>query len=270
MSDDVQVEKDSATADSRIEKDKKNSLSGSKQNLILAGVFAIAFAVLYYLMIKPAFDSSAVQQETGKISAPSFPLTKVFAVLFLMLGPFKIIGPFANITRGADAKLVRKIALLAIAFSCLALLFASFLGGIVLRRFGIPVPILALSAGLVLLLVALTNIVQQFKPATLPEIKGDAPILSGAGSFAFPTIVTPYGIGALVVFLVLANGNEERIAIGAIVLGILLLNLISMLITPYVFRILGIFLQIVAAVLAVIQVALGVQIIYNSIRAILK
>jgi hypothetical protein len=30
---------------------------------------------------------------------------QVFTLLFLMLGPFKIIGPFAKITQGADALL---------------------------------------------------------------------------------------------------------------------------------------------------------------------
>jgi len=270
MASDIYVEKGTGISGAKLEKDEKKSLSGSAVNWILVLLLVIIFVFLYYLTIKPALDTSSAQHDSSEIAKPSIPLTKVFAVLFLMLGPFKIIGPFAKITSGADAKVVRRIALLAIGFSCLALLFAAFLGETILRRFGIPVPILAMSAGLVLLLVALTNIVQQFKPATLPDIKDEVPILSKASSFAFPTIVTPYGIAALVVFLVIANDSEERLAIGMIVISILLLNLISMLMTPHVFRILGIFLQIVAAVLGVIQVALGIQIIYNSLKAILK
>jgi multiple antibiotic resistance protein len=94
--------------------------------------------------------------------------------------------------------------------------------------------------------------------------------MAKASSFAFPTIVTPYGIASLVVFLALSPDGSKRLAIGAIVLAILLINLISMLITHYVFRFLGIFLQILAAVLGIIQVALGLQIIYNSLWEILK
>ena len=38
-------------------------------------------------------------------------LAQVFTFLFLMLGPFKIIGPFAQLTKGDDANLTRQIAL---------------------------------------------------------------------------------------------------------------------------------------------------------------
>jgi multiple antibiotic resistance protein len=240
------------------------------RTVVLVGVLVIAVILLFYLVISPAMNTPVVQELEGSDSRPSFPMGKIFTVLFLMLGPFKIIGPFAAMTRNLDLTLARRIAILATGFAAVALLFAAFLGGTILRRFGIPLPVLALAAGLILLLVALVNILQQFKPATFNQETNQLPITARASSFAFPTIVTPYGIAALVVFLALSADSERRIAIGAIVLAIVLINLIFMLITPYIFRILGIFLQILAAVLGVIQVALGLQIIYNSIREILK
>jgi len=242
---------------------------GVKTTVIIT-LLAIIVFLLFHLVISPAMNSSLVQVESTADSSPSFPIGKIFTVLFLMLGPFKIIGPFAVMTRGIDLMLARRIAILATGFAAVALLFAAFLGGAILRRFGIPLPVLALAAGLILLLVALVNILQQFKPATLIEEPIKIPIMARASSFAFPTIVTPYGIAALVVFLALSPNSAKRLAIGAIVLVIVLINLIFMLITPYVFRAIGIFLQILAAVLGVIQVALGLQIIYNSIREIIK
>ena len=54
--------------------------------------------------------------------------------MFLMLGPFKIIGPFAKLTKGADAALTRQIAVQAILFSSIALLVAAFTGQYILTR----------------------------------------------------------------------------------------------------------------------------------------
>jgi multiple antibiotic resistance protein len=237
---------------------------------ITVAVLATFVFLLFYLVITPVMLATDEQVSIGTASRTTFPIGKIFTVLFLMLGPFKIIGPFAAMTRGLDQKISRRIAFLATGFAAVALLFAAFLGGTILRRFGIPLPVLALSAGVILFLVALVNILQQFKPATPGDELIKVPVMAKASSFAFPTIVTPYGIASLVVFLALSPDVSKRLAIGAIVLAILLINLISMLITQHVFRFLGIFLQILAAVLGIIQVALGLQIIYNSLREILK
>ena len=245
-------------------------LSEGFKTMIIVIISVVAVFFLFYLLIAPAMRGASGLEEAESDSRPTFPIGKIFTVLFLMLGPFKIIGPFAMMTRGLDLALTRRIALLASGFAAVALLLAAFLGGAILQRFGIPLPVLALAAGLILFLVAIVNILQQFKPAILSDEPTKVPVLAKASSFAFPNIVTPYGIAALVVFLALSPDGTKRLAIGAIVLAILLINLIFMLITPYIFRILGIFLQILAAVLGVIQVALGLQIIYNSLREILK
>ena len=88
---------------------------------------------------------------------------KIFTLLFLMLGPFKIIGPFVQLTKGADARLAHRIAWVSIGFASAALLVAAALGGAILDSYGIPVPVMALSGGLILLLVALKNLLQQFQ-----------------------------------------------------------------------------------------------------------
>ena len=200
-----------------------------------------------------------------------YPVAQVFTFLFLMLGPFKIIGPFSRITRGADAAFTRQIAMRATLFSSLALLLAAFFGERLLNRFGIPLPILALSAGLILFLVAMINILQQFAPpaSESEEVAGPASTLKMALTpLAFPTIVTPYGIATLVVALGFTPDIRGRLIIGAIVLAIMLLNLIVMIATRHILPVLGLLLPILGAVLGVIQVALGLQMINNSLRAL--
>jgi multiple antibiotic resistance protein len=201
-----------------------------------------------------------------------FPVAQVFTFLFLMLGPFKIIGPFAGITKGLDAASTNRIALLATLFSSLALLLAAVLGERIIGSYGIPLPVLALSAGLILFLVALINVVQQFLPPTAhgadPAGPGATPALQLAlAPLAFPTIVTPYGVATVVVFLALSPDLQTRMTIGAVVVLIMLLNLIVMVMTRYMLRLLGLVLPILGAVLGVVQVALGLQIVHNSLKA---
>jgi multiple antibiotic resistance protein len=196
---------------------------------------------------------------------------QTFAFLFLMLGPFKIIGPFAKITQGADKKLTGQIAIRAIIFSSVALIFAAVLGQRILSNFEIPIPILAISAALVLFLVALLNIIKQFSTPSAHVENVIIPTLDLAiNPLAFPTIVTPYGIAAVIVFLALCSDLESKLLIGAMILGIMVLNLILMLITRYIFKFLTIFLSVLGAILGIVQVALGIMIMYNQFRILLK
>jgi len=195
---------------------------------------------------------------------------QIFAFLFLMLGPFKIIGPFAKITQGADTALTRQIAFRAIIFSSIALLLAAFLGARMMSNLNIPIPILALSGGIILFLVALLNIIKQFSPATEHFETSAAPTLNMAiNPLAFPTIVTPYGIAAVIVFLALSPDLSGKITVGVVVLGIMILNLIIMLITRYIYKVLAIILSLLGAILGIVQVALGLNVMYNQFRILL-
>jgi len=195
---------------------------------------------------------------------------QIFAFLFLMLGPFKIIGPFAKITQGADAALTRQIAFRAIIFSSIALLLAAFLGARMMSNLNIPLPILAISGGIILFLVALLNIIKQFSPATEHFESSVAPTLNMAiNPLAFPTIVTPYGIAAVIVFLALSPDLSGKITVGVVVLGIMILNLIIMLITRYIYKVLAIILSLLGAILGIVQVALGLNVMYNQFRILL-
>jgi len=240
----------------------------SPECLAAACAFIVAAGCLIGSSTASAAEAVAVQTQLKR-----FPTAQIFTFLFLMLGPIKIIGPFARITRDADAALANRIALRAILFSSLALLLAAFLGESFLDNFNIPLPVLVLSAGIILFLVALLNIIQQFMPPAAhseePAGRVHAPDLSMALTpLAFPTIVTPYGIAALVVFLALSPDLKSRLTVGAILLAIMLLNLVVMLMTRHMLPVLNVLLPILGAVLGVVQVALGLQIIISSLRMI--
>ena len=218
-----------------------------------------------------ALPAWAADAAANALPLKQFPAAQTFTILFLMLGPFKVVGPFLKVTQGADERLVRQIALRATLFAAAALLVAAFLGESFLSSYGIPLPVLALSAGIILFLVALRSVLEQFE---LPEpahhdgkIPAEPPSPNVAlAPLAFPTIVTPYGIAALVVFLAVSQSVEGRLIVGGIVVAIMALNLLLMLVARRLRRVLGLVLPILGAVLGVVQVALGLQIINNSLR----
>jgi multiple antibiotic resistance protein len=195
---------------------------------------------------------------------------QIFTFLFLMLGPFKIIGPYAKMTQDADRALSNKLALRAMIFSTLSVLLAALLGNMILKKFIIPVQILAFTGGLILFLVALLNIIKQFSPPETPKEKITAPTMEMAiYPLAFPIVVTPYGIAAVMVFTAVSPDLKSKFTIGAIVMGIMAINLVLMLITRYVFKYLAIILVLLGAILGVIQVALGFMFMYNQFRSLL-
>ena len=227
----------------------------------------LAFPLGAGLLFSP--DILRAAEKTTTTMLMEFPLGQVFTFLFLMLGPFKIIAPFSKITRDADASVTRRIAVQATLFASAALLIAAVLGDRILNSYQIPLPVLALSAGIILFLVALQNIMQQFTPpgdsATTAMPAPSA--RSAMNPLAFPTIVTPYGIAALVVFLSFSPDLKTQLTIGAIVLAVMLLNLIVMLTVKKMMPVLSVILPILGAVIGVVQVALGLQIITNSLQA---
>lgn len=125
-------------------------------------------------------------------------------------------------------------------------------------------------AGIILFLVALKTVLEQFVPpephADEAGVPPEAAMKVALSPLAFPTIVTPYGIAALVVFLAFSQNLEGRLSIAAVVVAIMVLNLIVMLVARRLLPVLSIVMPIFGAILGVVQVALALQIINNALH----
>jgi small neutral amino acid transporter SnatA (MarC family) len=200
-----------------------------------------------------------------------FGARKMFLMLFLMLGPIQILVPFMTIAGNSAPSFRRRMATRAILYSAAALAVAGLLGRTMLENFEISVPVLAMTGGIILLLVALRTVLQQ--SAGLPDRPtepGQPPDLGLALTpLAFPTIVTPYGIAAVIVFATLASGRQG-LTVAAIVLLILALDWVAMMFAETILRWIGTALQVLAVVLGVTQAALGLQIILHSLSMIAR
>ena len=233
-----------------------------------SALVAIATAIFLLAVLAPP---ALAQVDTGT-SAAQWAITprKVFIMLFLMLGPIKILMPFVNMTRGSDAVFRRRLATRAVLFSAAALAVAGLLGNSMLDNFNIAVPVLALTGGLVLFLVALQTVLQQAAGPARPKPDEPPPELHLAFSpLAFPIIVTPYGIAAVIVFAALAQDDYAvKLVVGSVVLVILTLDWLAMLFAETILRWLGPVLQVFAVVLGITQIALGLQVIIHSLSMI--
>lgn len=233
--------------------------------------FRLSSACLTVLLLTAVFPVSSVMAQ-GVLQGDSMarPVTpgEMFAFFFLMLGPIKILGPFVQMTRKGDAVFTRRLAIRAFFVSCASLAFAGLIGDRSMRQYRISVPVLAIAAGIILFLVALQTVMQQFD-ATDQGPREYEPTLSLAVSpLAFPTIVTPYGIAAVIICMTLTPDFLTRGAIFAALLGLMLLNLVAMLFAKPILKYLGMPMQIIGIVLGIIQVALGLQVIVIGLKGL--
>ena len=200
-------------------------------------------------------------------SAPeTISLGQVFTVIFVMLGPLKILGPFAARSRDMEAGVVRRIALLAFVLALIAVLGGGFIGRALARSWGVSPPVLLLAGGVIFALVGLKLVLEQYESVHTPPPLPATP-LAAAMQVAFPTIVTPYGIAAFIVLL--ANSHDAARTQGVLaMLGLVMgLNLLAMLLARLIMRGLGVVvLQLLGAVLGVLQVALAVNMILRALH----
>jgi multiple antibiotic resistance protein len=224
----------------------------------------VSAAVLLLLAATAAMAQSGTTLPAGQAGIDP---RKVFFMLFLMLGPIKILVPFVNLTKGSDALLRRRIARRSILFSAAALGLAGVLGRTMLENFDISVPVLALTGGIILFLVALQAVLQQSTgmPVSPRQEESEPGMHLALTPLAFPITVTPYGIAAVIVFATLARQDGEKLVVAGMVLLILVLDWLAMLFAEAVVRWLGTALQVFAVVLGVTQIALGLQVIVQSL-----
>jgi multiple antibiotic resistance protein len=192
---------------------------------------------------------------------------KIFFILFLMLGPIKILIPFVGMTAGTGAAFRNRLATRSTILSAAALALAGLFGRGIMANFNVSLPVLALAGGLVLFLVALQTVMQQTLGSGPRQFEGPPGMHLAFSPLAFPTIVTPYGIAALIVFATLADGDRgAELTVAAIVLAILAMNWLAMIFAEHILRWLGTALQIAAVVLGIAQVAIGLQVMVHSLR----
>jgi multiple antibiotic resistance protein len=191
----------------------------------------------------------------------------VFVLLFITLGPIKILGPFVQLTRDVDEAKMKQIAVRAFVLAVIAVVVGGFAGRILAQNWQISVAALTLAGGIIFFVVGLRLVLEQYQPAQAAPVPLPEAPMAAALRIAFPTLVTPYGIAALIALLVNSPDAARTASILAILIGVMVVNLLAMLYARWIVGgVIVLALVIVGAVLGVLQVALAVQMILRGLR----
>ena len=194
---------------------------------------------------------------------------EIFTIFFVTLGPLKVLGPFAQRTQGIDDATARSIALRAFAIATVAIVAGSYVGARLAANWRVSIASLSIAAGIIFLLVALNQLLAQYEPPDAPVAAPPLPAapMAAALRLLFPIVLTPYGIAAAIILLVASNETQRTETIIALLVAVMLLNLLAMLFARKI--LVGatmIVLQIVGAVLGVLQLGLAVEFIVRGLQ----
>jgi multiple antibiotic resistance protein len=191
---------------------------------------------------------------------------EIFTMLFVMLGPVKLLGPFAEQTRELEDTAIRRIALTVFAIALAAAIGGSLIGRQLLATWQVSTPALVLAAAIVLFLVALRLVLEQYQAARPPSEPLPPDPTSAAIRLVFPLVLTPYGIATLIALLASSTTAADRGLIFAMLTAVMALNLVAMLLARKIMHgTVMLVLHILGAVLGVLQVGLAVQMILRQL-----
>jgi multiple antibiotic resistance protein len=239
----------------------------------LAGVIGIG--VLAGLSFPMVVHAQATLASTAVVaSSPSFDQIATF--LFVMLGPIKVLGPFAGMARGMDKPELQKFALIGVLISLGAVAAAATIGVSLLEKWAVSHGALLMAGGIFIFLAGIGPILRQLSPPAPPpapvapaEKPARPPLLALAlKGLVFPTIVTPQGVALVILTVAAYPALTGQVVLS--VVGIMVINFVAMLFAQSLLKTPGVLpaLIVVGSVIGVLQVGLGVQIVINGLRVV--
>ena len=194
----------------------------------------------------------------------------IFVAFFMLPGPLKVIPPFAGLTRGADVRFKRDVAIRSTVIAAALCVFVTLIGTTMMGQFRISLEGLRIAGGLVLLISALQVIFQKARPSSPPSGTPTALQLA-ASPVAVPGIVPPAGVAAILIFTMVAPQYPGMMQAVAISLAItMVLDFLVMYFIDQVGKTpgLAIVLPVLGAVLTFVQVALAMQMVLTALRSL--
>jgi multiple antibiotic resistance protein len=194
----------------------------------------------------------------------------VFTIFFMLLGPLKLIPAFAGLTRGAEVRFKRDVAIRATTIALVLCAFVALAGGTLLGKYRISLEALRMGGGLVLLISALLVIFQKAQPPS-PGPGTPTALQLAASPLAVPIIVPPAGVAAILIFMMLAPQYPGMMQAVAICLAtIMVLDYLVMAFIDQILKTpgLALVLTVLGSVLVFVQVCLGLQMILVALTSL--
>jgi multiple antibiotic resistance protein len=195
----------------------------------------------------------------------------IFTGFFVTLGPLKTLAPFAQRTRDVSPSAVRQIAFWAFIVATVGGVSGGLIGRALLTKWHVSLPALMLTGGIVFFVVALRQLLEQYEPPHPLAAAEPLPAspLAAACRLVFPIVLTPYGIAAVIALLASSEDTARTVLILGLLTLVMCLDLLAMLFARVILRGFAIIiLQVLGAVLAVLQVALSVEFMLLGLRSL--
>ncbi len=154
-------------------------------------------------------------------------LYQIVLILFVGMGPVKVIVYYLASIRDATPAVGRRVAVRAVGTATLTALGLLVIGALLFRLLHFSQPALVVASGIVLLAYGI-EVILRAEPASQRHPPPDEADLMRKAVFPMgvPLILNPAGIAATTIFSAEATGLDELGLLIAIVLGIALLDLI--------------------------------------------
>lgn len=195
----------------------------------------------------------------------------IFIILFITLGPVKLIGPFAALTATADRKEKRRSAVNIFALSTILTLGVALAGRPIAWQWGISREAVMITTGSILFVWALLSLLEY---RTVHAYSGEQ-LHSINEAIVFPltipATIPPAGIAAVLLFTMRPDADWAFMGVFILLLlAVMVLNLLAMLEAENILKMIGgiVTLKITAAVLLVMQIALAVEVLLNAIQTL--
>jgi multiple antibiotic resistance protein len=196
----------------------------------------------------------------------------IFAILFLTLGPLKLIPTFYGVTQGLAAKARRGLAFKSTALAFLVLVAATVVGSALATNWRVSREALTVTGGLLLLMGSLK--IQSHVLAPLEHVpEGDPaktrPMNVIVSPLAIPGIITPWGLVALLLFVSVAEDRHQLGSVAAMLVLTMLLNIAGMIFAGPVMRTVGMpSMSVLGWVFSILQAALGVSFLFRGLTSV--
>ncbi len=195
----------------------------------------------------------------------------IFIIIFITLGPVKLIGPFAKLSVSADRIEKRKAALQIFIISTLLAVAVALIGRPVAWQWGISRVSVMITAGVILFIWALITLLE-YRTVHFSTSEEQKPLKEFIiFPLTIPATITPAGIAAILLFTMRPDLDWALMGLLLLLLLIVMvMNLIAMLWAEKILTLIGgiVTLKIVAAVLLVMQIALAVEVLLDAIKTL--
>lgn len=188
---------------------------------------------------------------------------QIFTLFFIMLGPLRLIIPFAELTHDLNRSQRTDVALKSCGIALASLFVGAVIGKALLFNWHVEVPVMLLATGIVFFLSGLIPLIYRANPNANQAI----PKVVDPRSIAFNLMITPFGMGAAIVLMASSQSWSRSLIILFCILGNILLDLLIMIYGGDILKKnQRIGMQVLSISLGILGVALGLEIIVQSIR----